>query len=412
MINEQAQTLIRSLFNASKSSTRRAVKSAISKEFKTGGVFSSYKNFDEVLLALRNRSLSAAQKNFLFKTIFQKTTDPKLLEDYSKILFKSKRFINKYSQVSETAFKNDLKSKGFSDNQVDVIAQTWKKEGYSFNKGKTSSTVKNPNASKILSKLNKSPFFKTAPESLKSSFKAGLRQKGVARLYWDALTFPINIAGDLFTLSLGRMFKRITSKESQRLYMWLASGVPKAPKDILQILKKEGLLPLAAETVGASVRRFLVVSAFLTGVNAVYNVYLERIGEKEKEYMDDRNALLLFLYRLWDNPKYAKLTHIFPYKIFWNYIIPSINIPLSDILSSRGLSLKTIDALKHKFGLVDVENLPESLIKAAGTLVGDIDYENGNYFLGYERLPIKSYQKTWVVKINGQWYKLSEIEKK
>jgi len=272
--------------------------------------------------------------------------------------------------------------------------------------------IKIPNASKILSKLNKSPFFKTAPESLKSGFKAGLRQKGVARLYWDALTFPINIAGDLFTLSLGRMFKRITSKESQRFHMWLASGVPKAPKDILQILKKEGLLPLAAETVGASVRRFLVVSAFLTGVNAIYNVYLERIGEKEKEYMDDRNALLLFLVRLRDNPKYAKLTHIFPYKIFWNYIIPSINIPLSDILSSRGLSLKTIDALKHKFGLVDVENLPESLIKAAGTLVGDIDYENGNYFLGYERLPIKSYQKTWVVKINGQWYKLSEIEKK
>jgi hypothetical protein len=114
---------------------------------------------------------------------------------------------------------------------------------------------------------------------------------------------------------------------------------------------------------------------------------------------------------IYENRISAKFKHIFPVGFFWNYVWPSINIPLSDLFSGRGFS-KTLDSLKHEFTIVDDDRIPESLEKQAGDLLSDISSDGyGNYFLGYERLPIKSYQRTWVVQIDGQWYKLSDVQK-
>ena len=384
------------LVGASKVAMRREIDDAIQ-----AGIFTTARNSNDLIAALRAGRLTGTEIGH-FAKILMNNGDDALRNNIAKELIKSKSFKDLFAQNTEDTCRNKLLQAGWSNQTTESIIEAWKKEGGKFG-------TLSMRAIKGLNQIKQSTLYKLSPSVFKKHFIEGFRTKGQIKLYKDSFLMPFNFANDVFKLT--NPFKRLTSKEGSRVIMWLILGVDKPTKDILKLLAKEGLIPLGGQVLGSGAKRWLIISAFLTSLNALYETYLEYQGRDEKENIDNYNFFTIFGNQLLDNLTPAEFKHVFPVGVFWNYIWPSINIPLSDLLSGRGLS-NTLNRLRHELLRVDEGNVPETLKSQAKTLINDISSDGyGSYFLGDELLPIKPYQGMWVVQIEGQWYKISDIEK-
>lgn len=402
MINEQAQTLIRSVFNATKASTKRAVKSAISKEIKAGGVFSKFKDADEVLLALNARRLSTTQKNFVFKTIFQKTTDPKLLEDYSKILFKSKPWMNKYSQLSERAFKQELKSKGFSDTQVDVIAKTWKKEGYSFGRSTKPKSTNNRRTSSTRATNA------TSYEKFMDEFNDFRKNKLPDDPFWIV---PKNIMRGNFL----KPFKGFNITSFKRLGMWLTTGQRALPSELLLMFKRNGVVGIAGGVSGTLVRGYAKLWAISALILFIKRTWIEHQNDFAERDLADVpmwlvnhaiDSLPFIKYFIpWDVMKFIinNLFLLIPGLIlggpFWDELKKLWSIPSSEEIMNRIPEKKEYQDLIMN---VVTERQYEHIRYDKST--NSLYWETPEY-------PIKKINGEWLVLIpNDGWYSIEDIE--
>ena len=400
MINEQAQTLIRSVFNATKASTKRAVKSAISKEIKAGGVFSKFKDADEVLLALNARRLSATQKNFVFKTIFQKTTDPKLLEDYSKILFKSKPWMNKYSQLSERAFKQELKSKGFSDTQVDVIVQTWKKEGYSFGRSTKPKSTNNRRTNSTRATNA------TSYEKFMDEFNDFRKNKLPDDPFWIV---PENFMRGNFVKPL----KGFNSTSFKRLGMWLTTGQRALPSELLLMFKRNGVVGIAGGVSGTLVRGYVKLYILTFFVLLAKRTWIEHQNDFAERDLAD--VPMWLVNHIVDSLKSIR------YFIPWNVMKFIIN-NLFLLMKGLGLGAPIWDDLKKLWGIppsVEIRKrvIPEEYQDVLNVVTEKqyehITYDNSTNSLYWEtpEYPIKKINGEWLVLIpNDGWYSIKDIE--
>jgi len=401
MINEQAQTLIRSVFNATKASTKRAVKSAISKEIKAGGIFSKFKDADEVLLALNARRLSATQKNFVFKTIFQKTTDPKLLEDYSKILFKSKPWMNKYSQLSERAFKQELKSKGFSDTQVDVIVQTWKKEGYSFG-GSTKPKPKNNRRTSSTRATNA-----TSYEKFMDEFNDFRKNKLPDDPFWIV---PKNFMRGNFL----KPFKGFNSTSFKRLGMWLTTGQRALPSELLLMFKRNGVVGIAGGVSGTIVRSYIRMWFLGFTVVLAKKVWTEHHNDFAEREMGPEVASWLLSSVIESVPF---LQYVVPWDVM-KFMINNIWLLMKGVFTGGPVW----DELKQLWGIPSSEEIMNRVIpeeyQDLMNVVTERQYEHIRYDRSTNSLywetpeyPIKKINGEWLVLVpNDGWYSIEDIE--
>jgi hypothetical protein len=401
MINEQTQTLILSVFNAANASTKRAVKNAISKEIKTGGIFSKFKDVDEVLLTLNARRLSTTQKNFVFKTIFKNTTDPKLLEDYSKQLFKSKPWMNKYSQLSERAFKQELKSKGFSDDQVDVIVQTWKKEGYSFGR----STKPKPTNNRR--KSSERSINTTSYEKFMDEFNDFRKNALPDDPFWIV---PKNVMSGNFL----KPFKGFNITSLKRLAMWLSSGQRTLPSELLLMFKRNGVVGIAGGVSGTIVRSYLRMWFAGFMIVLAKKIWKEHHNDFAEREMGPEVAMWL-LSSVVESVPFLK--YVIPWDIM-KFMINNIWI----LMKGVGTGGPVWNELKELWGIPSSEEIMNRVIpeeyQDLMNVVTEKQYEHIRYNKSTNSLywetpecPIKKINGEWLVLVpNDGWYSIKDIE--
>jgi hypothetical protein len=258
---------LRILFDSLNGAARRVLRREFDDAIQRGlFVNSGVRNADELLLALRVGRLNPVEMGRVVKIMMNDGTDS-LRKSISESLVQNPSIQNTYKGQTEKVIRERLKNSGFTDESVESFIESWKGAGLKFG-------TLSQRAVEILKNISKSALYKNSPENIKKGFRRGLETKGVQNLYFNAVKLPFSTVRDLAGLRFRTLFKRLTNQESQRLFTWLLSGIDSTPKDIINILKKEGLLSLGAQTISSGLKRWLIVSLFLSLVSGLYETIL------------------------------------------------------------------------------------------------------------------------------------------
>lgn len=396
-VNEQPVGLVRNALRSASSSAKRTIKSTISKEISSGIFKGKYLNSNEVIAALNAGKLTSRELKFIFKTIFLNTTDPKLLEDYSRIFLNNQSVVKNLDGLSERAFENTLKSKGFGDDQIRAMKKVWKDEGYSF--GRTTS-----------SKSYKSEF----ERYLRNSLPNDPIRKAISNLV--RIKFP---------------FRDFTWREYARLAMWLTTGQKILPLELFNIGYKvakgngligllSGLRGMGGAILGTWARSYLFLWLF-TGTVSVIIQMVKNISSSGVEV--DNLEDFITVYGGAILKARPEIKYIIPWNISIKILTTIWNITGGLIRGDEEtLKNQIVDTYKDVTGIEDVN---ESVFRAKDKYNSLFDEfksspeilthlrvdSNRDVYWDRPEYPVRYYNGEWVVLIPGDgWYLLKDIE--
>jgi hypothetical protein len=214
--------------------------------------------------------------------------------------------------------------------------------------------------------------------------------------------------------------KHLSPEEQKKVWMWTFSGQDKTPKEIFELLKKSGLKGAAGYSTGLLLKRYVSLCALLAAYEAIVEYYRDNTGKSPNEFAEDEGFIKMALMRfsnefLEELSTVENFKYISPVFFLSEYVYPELNRYGSSILSGNPDRMKAdIDDIINQ-----VESpqgtIPSTLrtqASSAGISQSEIKMDsNGNWYLSSSRYPLKQKSGTWLVSIDGSWYKLSDISK-
>lgn len=395
------QTIYR-IFNNLRGTAKNSLLRSLDNEIATG-VFrnSGYVNANQILNALRLGRLSSVEAGHFIRILMNEAGGV-TAERIAKLLYENKSFRDRFGNLTEKKLRESLFNKGFTDDSIDTLIKTWKDEGHSFG---TLLNIAGESIINFLNNIKKTKLWKTSPESFKRQVVEGAKKEGVLQMY----KMLFRIGRDSLKL---RPFKNITKDEAKKLGMWLISGIDEVPKDILNIVRKEGLVAFGGRVSSTLLKRWLYLSIFVASMKAVVEYFKERMGVDPKQYSEDDGFFKIAALRVWDNFEFANLNWVIPVAFFWNEIYPAINGLGSAILSNNDERIQA-EMDNILYNVESTSAIPNSLKQQATDeqLSSIMMDNNGNWYLESARYPLRNLNGEWLVSIGGKWYKLSEIRK-
>lgn len=395
------QTLYR-IFNNLRGVAKNSLLRSLDNEIATG-VFrnSRYVNANQILNALRLGRLSSTEAGH-FVRILMNEAGGVTAERIAKLLYENKSFRDNFGKLTEKKLRESLFNKGFTDDSIDALIKTWKDEGHSFG---TLVNIAGESITDFLKNLKKTKLWKTSPESFKRQVLEGVKKEGVLKMY----KMLFQIGRDSLKL---QPFKRITKDEAKKLGMWLISGVDEVPKDILNIVRKEGLVAFGGRISATLLKRWIFLSLFVAGIKAGVEYVKERMGTDPNQYSEEDGFFKILGLRVADNFEFANLNWVIPVSFFWNEIYPAVDALGSAVLSNNDERIQAeMDNILYNVESTSV--IPNSLKQQAtdeqlSLIMMD---NNGNWYLESARYPLRNLRGEWLVSIEGKWYKLNDIRK-
>lgn len=214
--------------------------------------------------------------------------------------------------------------------------------------------------------------------------------------------------------------KHLSPEEQKKVWMWTFSGQDKTPKEIIELLKKSGLKGAAGYSTGLLLKRYVSLCALLAAYEAIVEYYRDTTGKSPNEFAEDEGFIKMALMRfsnefLEELSTVENFKYISPVFFLSEYVYPELERYGSSILSGNPDRMQAdIDDIINQ-----VESpqgtIPSTLrtqASSAGISQSEIKMDsNGNWYLSSSRYPLKQKSGTWLVSIDGSWYKLSDISK-
>jgi hypothetical protein len=263
----------------------------------------------------------------------------------------------------------------------------------------------------------KSSFSQTYPNFMDGwkSPSSGKRWKQLANLIYSKKS-----GGLLPLIKFRNPLKHLSAEEQKKVWMWTFSGQDKTPKEILELLKKSGLKGAAGYSVGLLLKRYISLCAILAGYESIVEYYKDVTGKSPNEYAEDEGFIKMALMRfsnefLEELSTVENFKYISPVFFLSEYVYPELQRYGSSILSGNPDRIQAdIDDIANQVESPQ-STIPSTLstqASSAGIPQSEIKMDsNGNWYLTTSRYPLKLKSGTWVVNIEGNWYKLSDINK-
>lgn len=226
--------------------------------------------------------------------------------------------------------------------------------------------------------------------------------------------------GGLFPLIRFRNpLKHLSSEEQKKVWMWAFSGQDKTPKEIVELLRKSGLKGAAGYSAGLLLKRYISLCALLAAYEALVEYYKDVTGKSPNDYAEDEGFIKIAFMRfanefLEEFSTISNFKYISPVFFLAEYVYPELNRYGGDLASGNSDRIRAdIDDIAN--GVESTRSIPSTLetqANSAGISMSEIKMdENGNWYLSNSRYPLKQIGSVWSVKIEGYWYKLSDISK-
>ncbi len=215
------------------------------------------------------------------------------------------------------------------------------------------------------------------------------------------------------------VLNKLTPEERKKVLMWTLSGQDKTPKEIIGLFQKAGIKGAAGYTSGLLIKRYVSLCATLAAVEMVVELYKDVTGKSPNEYAEDEGLFDTFVMRLADEfiqelSTIGNFKYISPVVFLSKYVYPNLNKYGGDLGSGNTDRIKS-DIQDIQNGVNSTQSIPSTLktqASNAGISESEIKMDNvGNWYLGSSRYPLKQNGGTWVVSIDDNWYKLSDISK-
>jgi len=244
---------------------------------------------------------------------------------------------------------------------------------------------------------------------------SGKRWKQLANIIYSPKS-----GGLLPLIKFRNPLKHLSPEEQKKVWMWTFSGQDKTPKEIIELLKKSGLKGAAGYSTGLLLKRYVSLCALLAAYEAIVEYYRDTTGKSPNEFAEDEGFIKMALMRfsnefLEELSTVENFKYISPVFFLSEYVYPELERYGSSILSGNPDRMQAdIDDIINQ-----VESpqgtIPSTLrtqASSAGISQSEIKMDsNGNWYLSSSRYPLKQKSGTWVVSIDGSWYKLSDISK-
>ena len=244
---------------------------------------------------------------------------------------------------------------------------------------------------------------------------SGKRWKQLANIIYSPKS-----GGLLPLIKFRNPLKHLSPEEQKKVWMWTFSGQDKTPKEIIELLKKSGLKGAAGYSTGLLLKRYVSLCALLAAYEAIVEYYRDTTGKSPNEFAEDEGFIKMALMRfsnefLEELSTVENFKYISPVFFLSEYVYPELERYGSSILSGNPDRMQAdIDDIINQ-----VESpqgtIPSTLrtqASSAGISQSEIKMDsNGNWYLSSSRYPLKQNSGTWVVSIDGSWYKLSDISK-
>jgi len=214
--------------------------------------------------------------------------------------------------------------------------------------------------------------------------------------------------------------KHLSKEERLKVWMWTFSGQDKTPKEIFELLKKSGLKGVAGYSTGLLLKRYVSLCAILAAYEAIVETYRDYAGKSPNEFAEDEDLITIGLMRfsnefLEELSSVENFKYISPAYFLSKYVYPEVNRYGSSLASGNPDRIQA-----HIDDIINQVESPQGTIpstlrtqaSSAGISQSEIKMDsNGNWYLSSSRYPLKLKSGTWVVSIDGSWYKLSDISK-
>lgn len=221
-------------------------------------------------------------------------------------------------------------------------------------------------------------------------------------------------------LKLRNPLKHLSPEEQKKVWMWTFSGQDKTPKEILELLKKSGLKGVAGYSSGLLLKRYISLCALLASYEALVEYYKDVTGKSPNDYAEDEGFIKITLMRfanefLEEFSTISNFKYISPVFFLSEYVYPELTKYGGDLASGNPDRIRAdIDDIAN--GVESPQGtIPSTLstqASSAGISQSEIKMDsNGNWYLSTSRYPLKQKSGTWLVSIDGSWYKLSDIGK-
>ena len=244
---------------------------------------------------------------------------------------------------------------------------------------------------------------------------AGKRWKQLANIIYSPKS-----GGLLPLIKFRNPLKHLSSEEQKKVWAWTFSGQDKTPKEIIELLKKGGIKGMVGYTSGLLLKRYVALCAVLAGFEASVELYKDVTGKSPNEFAEDEGFIKMALMRF-SNEFLEELSTVENFK----YISPVIFLSeyVYPELERYGSSLVSGNPDRIQADIDDIMNQVESpqgtipsTLKTQASNAGISESEikmddDGNWYLSSSRYPLKQKSGTWVVNIDDNWYKLSDIGK-
>jgi len=386
--------ILSNIFNTLTGTAKRVVKNNLDNAIGRGlFVNSGAKNSDDVLRLL-NRNMLNAKELGTFLKILLNDGDAAVKKAVSDIFVENPSIKTKFKNLTEKEFRDELSRLNFNDGAIEYIIKSWKDKG---------NRLVSPLSRKIVD-FTKAKFYTGAPDSFKRMFLDGIKQPSALKRYKQA----INIVTDTVRFN---PFKRVSKEEAKKVSMWFVSGIDRTPKDIKNILVKEGILPLGVNVAASVLRRWVALSLLITIFEAAKETISEYAGNDYAEYASDKGFLTILAHHFVQNLTFADVKWVIPVTYFWQYVYPEIDKWGSALLSGNPSRLKR-ELDDTLIGLDKTQTIPKTLDQQLteeqkSEIMMD---NNGNWYLSNTNHPLKRHNGMWVVKVQDKWYKLKDIK--
>lgn len=339
-----------------------------------------YDSIDDLIDAINLGKLSASQTGEIVLSMFKNANKSDKVS-IAKALVKNPQFLSKYFKISEKSTRNAFKKSGkYTDDEIDIFINQWKKSGNSFGKNIVSRSWK--------------------------------RFKRI----WAGARRGANKTHGIVSLVLG--FDK--NKRLRRIFNWFFFGTTRTRAELIEMISKSTLrdvVPTLALSLGIEVfKRWLYLSVALTFFKTAVE-WATDINEEGKE-REESHVILGFLKRMWENSVAAKFSWVFPAWFTWKYVNRYFGDLLLAIVNGDKQEIgeewektkqKALDDINDK-----ISESEDALRAYAGSSLSKHIYKNDDgFYLGTPDYPITYYDnlRKWVVEFpNGEMYDIKDIQ--